>query len=54
MQLVAGHVPEYLPVVRELFREYADAITAIERGEFPAVPEARQCPNCQCYFVCGV
>ncbi|HEX5222553.1 MAG TPA: GNAT family N-acetyltransferase [Verrucomicrobiae bacterium] len=25
MQLVAGHVPEYLPVVRELFREYADA-----------------------------
>ncbi len=34
-------------------REYADAIAAIERGEFPATPEPRQCPNCQCYFICG-
>ena len=25
MQLVAGHLPEHLPVVRELFLEYADA-----------------------------
>jgi putative acetyltransferase len=25
MQIVAGHPPECLPVVRELFREYADA-----------------------------
>ena len=32
----------------------AEAITAIERGEFPAIPEARQCLNCQCYFICGV
>ncbi len=26
MQLVAGHTPEHLPAVRELFVEYADAI----------------------------
>jgi superfamily I DNA/RNA helicase len=38
----------------KLLREYGDAIAAIERGEFPATPEARQCPNCQCYFICGV
>lgn len=49
---------ESVPVVvkndDKLLREYADAISAIERGEFPAVPEARQCPNCQCYFICGI
>lgn len=33
---------------------YADTIAAIERGAFPAKPEqARQCPGCQCYFICG-
>jgi len=37
----------------KLLREYADAIAAIERGEFPQTPDARQCPNCQCYFICG-
>lgn len=26
MQLVAGHDPQYLPIVRTLFREYANAI----------------------------
>lgn len=26
MQLVAGHLPEYLPTIRTLFREYADGI----------------------------
>ncbi|QOJ14012.1 MAG: UvrD-helicase domain-containing protein [Planctomycetia bacterium] len=34
-------------------KEYADAIAAIERGEFAPTPEARMCPNCQCYFTCG-
>lgn len=38
----------------KVLREYADAISAIERGEFPATPsDTRQCPNCQCYFICG-
>ncbi len=35
--------------------EYADAIAGIERGEFVAKPkDPRQCPNCQCYFICGI
>lgn len=49
---------EFVPMAPKsddkLLREYAEAITAIERGEFPAIPEARQCPNCHCYFICGV
>ena len=37
----------------QLLAEYGDAITAIERGEFPPAPEdARRCPKCQCYFTC--
>jgi ATP-dependent DNA helicase UvrD/PcrA len=36
-----------------LLAEYTDAIADIERGDFPAIPEARRCPNCQCYFMCG-
>ena len=32
---------------------YADAIAAIERGEFQAKPDIRRCPNCPCYFICG-
>ncbi len=39
----------------KLLEEYADAIRAIERGEFPNTPaDGRQCPNCQCYFICGI
>ena len=33
--------------------EYADAIRGIETGHFEAIPDQRQCPNCQCYFMCG-
>ncbi len=32
---------------------YADAIAGIERGDLHAEPEARRCPNCPYYFVCG-
>jgi DNA helicase-2/ATP-dependent DNA helicase PcrA len=38
----------------KLLREYAEAITSIERGELAAAPDPRQCPNCQFYFICGV
>lgn len=39
----------------KLLSEYADAIAAIERGEFTPNPkDRRQCPNCQCYFICGI
>lgn len=34
-------------------KDYADAIAAIERGEFQAKPDIRRCPNCPCYFICG-
>ena len=35
--------------------DYREAIAAIERGEAPATPaDARHCPNCPCYFICGV
>jgi DNA helicase-2/ATP-dependent DNA helicase PcrA len=37
----------------KLIAEYSDAVGAIERGEFHPKPDARRCPNCQCYFVCG-
>nr|WP_298681672.1 UvrD-helicase domain-containing protein [uncultured Dongia sp.] len=38
----------------KLIKEYTGAIAAIERGEFPAKPdEARFCPSCPYYFVCG-
>jgi superfamily I DNA/RNA helicase len=34
---------------------FEDAINGIEAGIFPAKPDdPRFCPNCQCYFVCGV
>jgi DNA helicase II / ATP-dependent DNA helicase PcrA len=39
--------------VDKLLATYSDAIAGIERGEFEAIPEARRCPNCQCYFMCG-
>lgn len=35
-------------------QKYVAAIEAIEVGEFPAVPEQRKCPNCPCYFSCGI
>ncbi|MDR6126770.1 DNA helicase-2/ATP-dependent DNA helicase PcrA [Sphingomonas sp. SORGH_AS802] len=36
-------------------KAFADAIVGIEAGDFPAKPEdARFCPNCPCYFICGV
>jgi hypothetical protein len=39
----------------KLIKQYADAIAGIERGDFPANPkDARSCPNCQCYFLCGM
>ena len=31
---------------------YAEAILAIERGEFEPSPSMRTCPKCQCYFIC--
>jgi CRISPR/Cas system-associated exonuclease Cas4 (RecB family) len=37
----------------KLLAEYSDAIEKIESGDFHAVPEARKCPNCPCYFICG-
>jgi hypothetical protein len=37
----------------KLIAEYMDAIAGIERGAFEAVPEARTCPNCPSYFICG-
>ena len=36
-----------------LLAEYSDAIAEIESGDFHADPEARKCPNCPCYFMCG-
>jgi hypothetical protein len=32
--------------------DYASAIEAIESGEFEPTPSVRDCPNCQCYFMC--
>ena len=32
--------------------EYAQAIDGIEAGKFAPDPNARKCPNCQCYFMC--
>jgi DNA helicase II / ATP-dependent DNA helicase PcrA len=37
----------------KLIGEYKDAIVAIESGDFHAEPDARRCPNCPCYFMCG-
>jgi superfamily I DNA/RNA helicase/CRISPR/Cas system-associated exonuclease Cas4 (RecB family) len=37
----------------KLLAEYSDAIAEIESGDFHADPEARKCPNCPCYFICG-
>ena len=50
---------EAVPVVakkdEKLLAEYAAAIAGIERGDFTAKPKnPRQCPNCQCYFICGI
>jgi superfamily I DNA/RNA helicase len=39
----------------KLLAEYVGAIAAIELGEFTPNPkDRRQCPNCQCYFICGI
>ena len=38
----------------KLLAKYAEAIANIERGDFHPDPDPRQCPNCQCYFICGV
>ena len=37
----------------KLLAKYAEAIANIERGDFHPEPDPRQCPNCQCYFICG-
>jgi superfamily I DNA/RNA helicase len=37
----------------KLLAKYSAAIAEIESGDFHAEPEARRCPNCQCYFMCG-
>jgi DNA helicase-2/ATP-dependent DNA helicase PcrA len=34
-------------------QQYRDAIASIEAGKFQPEPEPRQCPNCQCYFICA-
>jgi ATP-dependent DNA helicase UvrD/PcrA len=46
-------VPVLIKNDEKLLAEYADAIAEIERGDFHAEPEARRCPNCPCYFMCG-
>lgn len=33
-------------------KAYADAIAAIESGDFHPETDVRRCPNCQCYFIC--
>jgi len=39
----------------KLLAEYAETIAAIELGDFAPTPkDRRQCPNCQCYFICGI
>lgn len=36
-------------------KAFGDAICGIEAGIFPAKPDdPRFCPNCPCYFICGV
>ncbi len=36
-------------------KAFGDAIAGIEAGSFPAKPsDPRYCPNCPCYFICGV
>ena len=36
-------------------KAFAEAIAAIEAGELGGLAkERRYCPNCQCYFICGV
>lgn len=36
-------------------KTFESAISGIEAGKFPAKPDdPRFCPNCQCYFICGV
>jgi DNA helicase-2/ATP-dependent DNA helicase PcrA len=48
---------ERVPVAEKnddkLLSVYSDAIGGIERGDFHAQPDPRQCPNCPCYFMCG-
>lgn len=36
-------------------KAFEDAISGIEAGSFPAKPsDVRFCPNCPCYFICGI
>jgi DNA helicase II / ATP-dependent DNA helicase PcrA len=48
---------EVVPVIagddEKLLAKYSEAIVAIEGGDFHPEPDARRCPNCQCYFMCG-
>ena len=48
---------ERVPVAEKndekLLSVYSDAIDGIERGDFHAQPDPRQCPNCPCYSMCG-
>ena len=37
----------------KLLKGYRDAIAGIESGDFHPEPDPRQCPNCQCYFICA-
>lgn len=37
----------------KLIAAYADAIRAIEMGDFHPNRDARRCPNCPCYFTCA-
>jgi len=38
----------------KLLKEYREAIAGIEGSAFAPDPDGRKCPNCQCYFICGV
>jgi DNA helicase-2/ATP-dependent DNA helicase PcrA len=38
----------------KLLEKYTEAIARIEHGDFHAETDPRRCPNCQCYFICGV
>lgn len=49
---------EVVPVIEKnddrLIQQYAEAIAGIEQGDFHINPDPRRCPNCPCYFMCGV
>ena len=52
--LANGEVVQVKPEDPEkLLTQYSEAISAIESGDFHAEPNARHCPSCPCYFMCG-